>query len=289
MSTVVDMGENVHGKVAVVTGATSGIGLATSEELAGRGYSVVATGRRTRPQSLPSDASYVAMDVTDVENIRVAIDEIVRQFGRIDLLVNNAGFGQLGALGAITTDQLRHQFEVNVFGAHAVTRAVLPVMTAQYSGRIINIGSVGGTFTAPGAGAYHMSKWALESFSDALRFESRPLGIDVIHIQPTGVRTGFVDTIVTTLPEAPDDSPFTVFHSNVSQRTTEMFAGRAPGIISAAAVARSVGRAADARRPRTRYMIGFSAYAYRNLRRVTSDRVWDRIMGMAFPFPAGKP
>ena len=92
--------------------------------------------------------------------------------------------------------------------------------------------------TAPGAGAYHMSKWALESFSDALRFESKPFGIHVVHIQPTGVRTGFVDTIMSTMPDTPDNSPFAAFHRNVSQGTARMFAGRAPGIISASAFRR---------------------------------------------------
>jgi NAD(P)-dependent dehydrogenase (short-subunit alcohol dehydrogenase family) len=289
MSTAVDIGEIVQKKVAVVTGATSGIGLATAEELHARGYLVVATGRRNRLHNMPAVLSYIVMDVTYLESITTAVDEIVRQFGRIDVLVNNAGFGQMGALGAITTDQLRQQFEVNVFGAHAVARAVLPVMTGQRSGRIINIGSVGGTFTAPGAGAYHMSKWALESFSDALRFESQPFGIDVVHIQPTGVKTGFVDTIVSSMPETAQDSPFATFHNNVSQGTARMFAGRAPGIISAADVARVVARAAEARRPRTRYVIGFSAHLYRGLRRIASDRVWDRIMGMNFTFPAPQP
>jgi NAD(P)-dependent dehydrogenase (short-subunit alcohol dehydrogenase family) len=274
-------------KVALITGATSGIGLATAKALRATGYTVVASGRRPESQvAVDSGLHYVRLDVTDQSSLVSAVAETVQRFGRIDVLVNNAGFGQLGALETLTPQMLQHQFDVNVFGVHAVTRQVLPQMRAQRSGRIITIGSVGGTFTAPGAGAYHMSKWALEAFSDALRYEVKPFGIDVVLIQPTGVKTDFVETIVASLPTSDGTDVYAAFHTTVAERTAAMFQGRAPGIIEAQDVANVVVKAAGSRKPRTRYVVGWSARAYRRMRLLTSDRTWDRVMGMAFPFPS---
>jgi NAD(P)-dependent dehydrogenase (short-subunit alcohol dehydrogenase family) len=277
-------------KVALVTGSTSGIGLATAVALRDAGFRVVASGRRQQLASpLPAGVNYVSLDVTDDDSVAHAVRETIRRFGRIDVLVNNAGFGQLGALEAVTPEMLRRQFDVNVFGVHSVTRSVLPYMRAHGGGRIITIGSVGGTFTAPGAGAYHMSKWAIEAFSDALRYEAAPFGVDVVLIQPTGVKTHFVDTIVASLPDADGVDAYSDFHATVSERTSAMFQGRARGIIEPSQVANVVVQAATSRRPRTRYVVGWSARLYRRLRRLTSDRSWDRIMGQAFPFPTPRP
>jgi len=274
-------------RVALVTGSTSGIGLATAESLMAAGFTVVASGRRPHADvSLPAGLNYVSLDVTDQDSVRNAVDDVIWRFERIDVLVNNAGFGQLGALESLTPEMLHRQFDVNVFGVHSVTRQVLPYMRAQGGGRVITIGSVGGTFTAPGAGAYHMSKWALEAFSDALRYEVAPFNVDVILIQPTGVKTQFVDTIVASLPAPDMTDAYSDFHATVSERTAAMFKGRGRGIIEPSKVANVIVQAATSRRPRTRYLVGWSAHLYRRLRRLTSDRSWDRIMGQAFPFPS---
>jgi short-subunit dehydrogenase len=157
-------------------------------------------------------------------------------------------------------------------------------MRRKGSGRIINVGSVGGTFTTPGAGAYHASKWAVESFTDALRYEVRPFGVDVVLIQPTGVYTQFDTKIAQTMPDTGPDSPYAGFKASQARVTERMFKGpNVAGIIQAEDVARVIVRATTARRPRTRYKVGLSAHVYSALRRAVSDRTWDRIMGMQFP------
>ena len=187
----------------------------------------------------------------------------------------------------LSLTDIRQQFETNVFGLVRMCQLVLPGMRRKRAGRIINVGSIGGTFTAPGAGAYHASKWAVESFTDALRFEVAGFGIAVILIQPTGVYTRFDKNLAHTLPDTGPQSPYAALKANHLRVTEQMFRGRnLAGIVQPEQVAHVIALAARVRRPRTRYKVGLSAHIYSGLRRAVSDRTWDWLMGLQFPMGA---
>jgi NAD(P)-dependent dehydrogenase (short-subunit alcohol dehydrogenase family) len=276
-------------KVALVTGASSGIGAATVAALAQDGWTTYATARRV--ESLHAFAAQgvptLSLDVTDEGSMQAAVTQIEARHGVVDLLVNNAGYGLNGPVEELTLADVRRQFETNVFGLIRMCQLVLPGMRRTGAGRIINVGSIGGTFTAPGAGAYHASKWAVESFTDALRFEVAPFGVAVVLIQPTGVYTQFDKKLAQTLPDTGPDSPYAAFKANHRQVTEQMFSGRnLAGIVRPEDVARVIAHAASVERPRTRYKVGLSAHIYSGLRRMVSDRTWDWLMGLQFPMRA---
>ncbi|GAA4031657.1 oxidoreductase [Allokutzneria multivorans] len=180
-----------------ITGASRGFGLEIARQALGRGDSVVAAARdpRTVHAALGEhpDLLAVALDVRHPEQASAAVEEAVRRFGRIDVLVNNAGRGLVGAVEETSDDEVRELFDVNVFGLLTVTRAVLPVMRAQRSGRVLNLSSIGGFVSWPGWGAYCATKYAVEGYSMALRQELGPLGIQVTSVAPGPFRTDFLD------------------------------------------------------------------------------------------------
>src|SRR5512134_883364 len=184
-----------QGQVILVTGCSTGIGRATALEAAARGHRVFASARR--PESVAGLAAKgitpVALDVTAPASIAEAVGEVLRSESRIDALVNNAGYGQYGAVEDVSPEEWRAQFEVNVFGALAVLRAVLPAMGRARGGTIVNVSSVAGRVAVPFAGAYSASKHALEAISDALRVELSPWGIRVVLVEPGPISTRFGD------------------------------------------------------------------------------------------------
>ena len=177
--------------VALVTGASSGIGEATAQRLHGLGYLVYGLARRVdRMEGLNRmGVRTLAVDITDESATAAAIEQIVTEQGRVDLLVNNAGYGSYGALEDVPLSEARYQFEVNVFGLARLIQLVLPHMRRQGSGRIINISSIGGKIYEPLGDWYHAAKFAVEGLSDSLRVELRPFGIDVVIIEPGAIRT----------------------------------------------------------------------------------------------------
>src|SRR5919206_819484 len=180
-------------QAVLVTGCSSGIGRATAQRLAGRGWTVYATARR--PESIAdleqAGCRTLALDVTDEGSMQTAVRTVEEAEGAVGVLVNNAGYSQSGAIESVPLDEVRRQFETNVFGLTRMCQLVLPGMRAQGWGRIINISSMGANFTFPGAGAYHASKYAVEALSDALRFEVGGFGVAVTVIQPGAIRTEF--------------------------------------------------------------------------------------------------
>jgi len=181
-----------------VTGASRGLGAAITREALSRGHQVTATARDAdalrRAFAESPDVLPMAVDVTDERQINAAVEATVERFGRIDVLVNNAGRGQVGAVEEVSDAAARALFELNVFGVLNVLRAALLTLRAQRSGHVINIGSVGGFATAPGVGLYGATKFALEGLSEALRGELAPLGINVTVVEPGGFRTDFLDS-----------------------------------------------------------------------------------------------
>ncbi|HUZ20632.1 MAG TPA: oxidoreductase [Acidimicrobiales bacterium] len=181
-----------------ITGSSRGFGLELARQALGRGDAVVATARDPRRAEDALDGPHerllaTALDVTDEAQIAAAVTEAIERFGRIDVLVNNAGRGLLGALEETSAPQVRDLFDLNVFGLLAVTRAVLPVMRRQRSGRVLNISSVGGFTGRAGSGIYSATKFAVEGLSESLRAELAPLGIGVVIIEPGAFRTDFLD------------------------------------------------------------------------------------------------
>jgi NADP-dependent 3-hydroxy acid dehydrogenase YdfG len=264
--------------VAVVTGATSGIGAATAHRLHAAGYVVYAAGRN--PEAL--DALRVrglqarAVDVTDETAAAGLVDEIHTVHGRVDVLVNSAGFPHPGPLEQVPLDDLRRLFETHVAAVLHLSQAVLPGMRARGAGRIVNIGSTAGRFTTPGAGAYHISKYGAEALSLALRAEVAPFGVRVVLLDPTGVRTPFVENQLKATHSYADDDPYGGFKRRYADVTASMAKNRVL-MVSADAVARAVMRAVKAKNPKPRYIVGASGKASVAARLLLTDRMWDRI------------
>ena len=213
-------------KAVLITGCSSGIGHATAERLAVDGWKVYATARR--PETISDLAERgcetLALDVTDERSMEAAVDAVTAAEGAVGVLINNAGYSQSGAVETVPLDQVRRQFETNVFGLIRMSQLVLPGMREQHGGKIVNIGSMGGRLTFPGGGCYHATKYAVEALSDALRFEVRGFGVDVILVEPGLITTNFAEAANATV-ETPDDGPYARFNSHVTKLTASAYAG----------------------------------------------------------------
>jgi NAD(P)-dependent dehydrogenase (short-subunit alcohol dehydrogenase family) len=248
--------------VAVVTGSSSGIGLAASLALAKNGYLTYATMRNLAKQdSIQSVAEKehlpvrtVQLDVTDENSVKNAIQSILSESGRIDLLVNNAGYGMTGAFEDIGMDEIKSLYETNVFGVIRVTQAVLPIMRKQGSGRIINISSGAGRIGYPGGSAYVSSKFALEGLSESMAFEVEQFGIKTVLVEPGFIRTNFAENIVTAKKAQDPNSPYsqTMMQMKSSSHRRRMIEN-AP---DADLVASVIVEAATAKEPNLRYLAG---------------------------------
>jgi NAD(P)-dependent dehydrogenase (short-subunit alcohol dehydrogenase family) len=274
-------------KAVLITGCSSGIGHATAETLSGQGWNVYATARR--PETIADleqkGCKTLALDVTDEASMEVAVNHVLEAEGAIGVLVNNAGYSQSGAVETVPIDQVRRQFETNVFGLTRMCQLALPGMREQHWGRIVNIGSMGGRVTFPGGGIYHATKYAVEAISDALRFEVRGFGVDVILIEPGLIVTGFADAATATVA-ADESGPYARFNRAVAKLTAEAYKGpmrRLGG--GPEAVAKTIAGALASNRPRPRYPVTLSAHLMINQRRFTPDRVWDLLMRAQFPTP----
>jgi NADP-dependent 3-hydroxy acid dehydrogenase YdfG len=265
--------------IALVTGATSGIGEATAYRLQARDYVVFAAGRNPAAlDTLRSRGLHArALDVTDEAAVARLAEEIQTDYGEVDVLVNSAGFPLPSPLEQVALSDVRSLFETNVVATLHLSQTVLPGMRARGAGTIVNIGSTGGRFTTPGAGAYHISKYGVEALSLALRAEVAQFGVRVVLIDPTGVRTRFVESQLEATRSYADDDPYGEFKRRYAETTralTEM-----PGVmIGADTVARAVVRAVEAKNPKPRYIVGASGKASVLARLLLTDRMWDRVV-----------
>lgn len=274
-------------RVVLITGCSSGIGRASAERLAGAGWTVYATARR--PESIAELESRgcrtLALDVTDEASMSAAVAEVEREHGAVGALVNNAGYSQSGAIEEVPIDDVRRQFETNVFGLARMCQLVLPGMRRAGEGRIVNISSMGGKLTFPGGGYYHATKHAVEAISDALRFEVKGFGVQVVCVEPGLIRSGFSETAVASV-NAPEDSPYAKFNHVVAKQTAEAYhgpMGRLGG--DPGSVAKVIEKALTAGRPRPRYTVTASAKLMMGQHALMSDRLWDRAMSTQFPVP----
>jgi NADP-dependent 3-hydroxy acid dehydrogenase YdfG len=276
-------------RTVLITGCSSGIGAATAELLAARGWTVYATARR--PETLAGLAAKgcrtLALDVCDEGSMSAAVAAVEQAEGAVDALVNNAGYSQSGAVESVPLDEVRRQFETNVFGLLRMCQLVLPGMRAQRRGRIVNLGSMGGKLTFPGGGLYHATKYSLEAISDAMRFELKGFGVDVILIEPGLIVTKFGEAAAGSVQSAGDGGPYAEFNRKVANVTKAAYNGPLARLgAGPEAVASTIAGALDAKRPKARYPVTLSAHAMINQRRFTPDRVWDLMMRAQFPRPS---
>jgi NAD(P)-dependent dehydrogenase (short-subunit alcohol dehydrogenase family) len=282
-----------NSKIVLITGATAGIGRTTALHLAGLGHHVIASGRKAtelarldlEAKGLGVRLDVVTLDVTSSASIAAAVEAVARLTSGQgpDVLINNAGFGVLGPTSEISDAELRRQYDTNVFGLMSVTRAFLPRMRERRAGRIINVSSVGGRLTLPFFGVYNSTKYALESLSDALRFELQPFGIDVALIEPGVIRTSFEATAVAGL-DGFAASPYAgaIAKYDRMSKLADRFASNP--IVVAKAIARAVG----ARRAAARYVAPRRTHLAIWMSAVLPTAVWDWAMRRAgFLTPRG--
>jgi NAD(P)-dependent dehydrogenase (short-subunit alcohol dehydrogenase family) len=274
----------------LVTGCSSGIGAATARRLAAAGWDVWASARNEDALGGLREAGCrtLVLDLTDPASMAGAVSAIESEHGAVAALVNNAGYSQSGAFEAVPMERVRAQFETNVFGLVALTQLVLPGMRRRRSGRIVNLSSMGGRLVFPGGGYYHATKHAVEALSDALRFEVRGFGIDVVVIEPGLVRSRFGDTAAASIESRPEvGDTYAGFHAAVARATRESY-DRGPLARLAGSpddVARAVARALAARRPKPRTKVTASGRLLLAQRRWSSDRAWDWFLRRSFPSP----
>ena len=274
-------------RVILVTGCSSGIGRATAVALAARGHRVFASARNRNDlaELERGDLAALTLDVTDPATIRAAVEAVLSRAGRIDALVNNAGYGQYGSVEEVTLDEWRAQFDVNLFGTLAVTQAVLPAMRKQRSGRIITVSSVAGKLGIPFAAPYCASKHAIEAMSDALRVEVAPFGIRVVLIEPGPIESRFGDRARSGVaPLLSRPGPYRELYT-LAERAMDVEFQR--GKLPAEAVASVIAGAIESGRPRPRYPVGSLARAFIVLRRVLPDRWLDAQMRRTLRMPPG--
>ncbi len=276
-------------RAVLITGCSSGIGHATALRLAQAGWRVYASARRrdSIADLGESGCETLRLDVTDEESMRAAVAEIEREHGAIGVLINNAGYSQSGAVEQVKLAAVRRQFETNVFGLVALTQLALPQMRAQQSGKIVNISSMGGRLTFPGGGFYHASKYAIEAISDALRFEVRGFGIDVIVIEPGLIVTDFAAAAVASMEDVGDGSgPYEEFNAKLAEVTAGVYEGPMRRLGGGPdAVAKAIERAIIRRRAPSRVRVTPSARLAILNRRLAPDRLWDAAMRAQFPQP----
>lgn len=264
--------------VILVTGASSGIGFDTARQLAQQGHRVYAAARRTdRMEALRSyGINVLYLDVTDETSMRDAVNTLLQAEQRIDVLVNNAGYGYFGPIEEVSLEEARRQLEVNVFGMARMCQLVLPAMRRQRSGRIVNISSIAGKAVFYMGGWYNASKYAVEALSDALRMEVRPFGIEVVLVEPGLIKTDWGLIAARHLAESTASGIYAESGSNWANSLHQTYTSRWPS--SPAVITKLVCRAVNSRRPRTRYRRGRASRLTLFLHALLPTRWWDALM-----------
>ena len=265
-------------KVILLTGASSGMGYQTAIELAQQGHKVYGAARRIdKMEDLKQyGVTPLKMDVTDAESIDAALKELIAKEGRIDVLINNAGYGSYGTIEDVSIEEAKRQFEVNVFGLARLTQQVLPYMRRQHSGRIINTSSMGGRLVSFLGGWYHATKYAVEALSDALRMETKGFGIDVILIEPGGIKTDWGLIAADNLEKSAKGGAYEAIALKAAAGMRKQYSGNMmsdPKVIS-----RAMKKAVNSRCPRTRYLIGFGAKPLVFMHNILPTRWFDWMM-----------
>lgn len=265
-------------KIALVTGASSGIGMMTARELAGNGYTVYAAARRLEKMNeLKKDGiKPVLLDLTKEDSMVQCVQGILSEAGRIDVLVNNAGYGSYGAIEDVPMEEARRQFDVNLFGMARMIQLVTPSMRDNHYGKIVNISSMGGKIWTKFGGWYHATKFAVEGFSDCLRMELEPFGIDVVVVEPGGIKTDWGIIAANNLKETAKGGAYESYANKAADGMIKNYSGNM--LTSPEVIAKTIRKAVMKKRPRTRYLIGFMAKPMVLTQKIFGDRVYDWII-----------
>ena len=275
-------------KAVLITGCSTGIGRATALHLAKSGYTVFATARRVESIAdlAGQGCTVLPLDVCDEASMRAAVAQVESAAGAVGVLVNNAGYGSEGPVEEVPMEEVRRQFETNVFGLLRLTQLCLPGMRRQRWGRVVNLSSMGGRMTLPGGGVYHATKYAVEALSDAMRFEVGGFGVDVVVVEPGAIRTEFGNTAIARVDALGGSGDYADFREALKTNIRDAYEGRMAALAAGPeAVAVVIARAVEARRPRTRYVITAGARLLLGLRRWLPDRAFDAFLRTQFPVP----
>ena len=264
-------------KVILITGASSGIGFDAAATLSRQGHRVYAAARRVERMEPLTEFGVVPlrMDVTDEASMEAGVRTILEAEGRIDVLVNNAGYGYFGAIENVPMEEARRQLEVNVFGLARLCQLVLPSMRKQGSGRIVNTSSVAGKTVLYFGGWYHVSKYSVEALSDALRMEVKPFGIDVSMIEPGGIQTNWGIIAADHLTESSKGTPYEAEGLREAETIRKAYSRRL--LSKPSVVTRAISKAVNSRHPRARYRVGFGAGTLVFLHTILPARWWDAL------------
>lgn len=263
-------------KVAIITGASSGMGKSTAINLHQKGYKVYGMARRTEKMSdlKEKGMEVVSLDLTKEESIVQAVNIVLEKEGRIDVLVNNAGYGSYGSVEEVPIEEAKRQFEVNMFGLARITQLVLPTMRKQKSGRIVNISSMGGKMYTPFGAWYHATKYALEGWSDCLRIELKPFGIDVAIVEPGGIQTEWGAIAMENLDKVSGKGPYANMVKKVIASSDKNNANLTPVDV----LGEEIAKAASEKKPKTRYLKGYLAKPLVGIRKWMGDGVFDKLL-----------
>lgn len=265
-------------KVIVITGASSGMGKTTAKTLISEGHIVYGAARRLENmQDLVEVGGHaIGMDITVEADIQAAVDRVLKEQGRVDVLVNNAGYAIYGAVEQISIEDARRQFEVNLFGLASLTQKIIPHMRERKSGLIINITSIGGKVYTPLGAWYHATKHALEGWSDSLRLEISGFGINVSIVEPGAIQTEFSDVMTDPMVELSKNGPYEAIAEGVARGNKTYYTG-APSN-SPQVIADVISKAIASKNPKTRYAAGKMAKMTLFMRRWLSDKAFDRVV-----------
>ncbi len=265
-------------KIVLITGASSGIGYDAALTLARQGHKVYAAARRLElMEPLRSEGVVpIRMDVTDEQSMQEGINQVLDAEGCIDVLVNNAGYGYFGAIENVSMEEARRQLEVNVFGLARLCQLVLPVMRRQGSGRIVNTSSIAGKIVLPFGGWYHVSKFSVEALSDALRIEMKPFGINVIMVEPGGIKTDWGIIAARHLKESSSGTPYELQAVSEADLMHKAYSGN--WLSSPRVITRAISKAVNRRCPRARYRTGRFSHLGVFIHWLLPARWWDALM-----------
>lgn len=263
-------------KTILITGASSGIGNDTAQQLIKEGHTVYSAARRVeKMQDLVQAGGHaIPLDVTNEEQLVATVNQITKEQGRIDVLINNAGYGSYGSVEETPLEDARYQFDVNLFGLARLTQLVIPHMRKQKSGKIINISSMGGKIYTPLGAWYHATKHALEGWSDCLRLELKQFNIDVVIIEPGAIQTEFGDVMMDPMLERSGQGPYSKIAKSMAKTTVDTYANG--GASPASVITNVILKAIDARKPKTRYVAGKMAKPVMLMRKYFGDRIFDK-------------
>ncbi|MBT8218828.1 MAG: oxidoreductase [Bacteroidia bacterium] len=266
-------------KVILITGASSGIGKDSALQLINEGHTVYGAARRVENMRDIEEAGghAIQMDITNEDQVKAAVAQIIKEEGRIDVLFNNAGYAVWGAVETVSIEDAKRQFDVNIFGLARITKEVLPHMRQQGSGTIINTSSMGGRVYTPLGAWYHATKHALEGWSDCLRLELKPFNINVVVIQPGGIATEFGDVMYDPMVERAKDTPYENMSNQIAKSTKKMYSKE--GFLSPPSVISDlVSKAVNTDSPQTRYVAGKYAKPMMFIRKYFGDKNFDRVI-----------